>query len=128
MRTVVIPLIPKKAVEWKGLFGYHRDGGYERIAEGSMTPSHTARRLSAILVADAVGLPVAASQSPEPVLLGAAMLGAVAAGRYADFSSAMPAMSRLGEVFRPATGAMRAWHDKRYEAFLALQAVGRSIR
>ncbi len=80
------------------------------------------------LLADATGLPVAASQSPEPVLLGAAMLGAVAAGRYPDLSSAMPAMSRLGDVFRPATGTMRAWHDRRYEAFLALQAVGRSIR
>jgi D-ribulokinase len=80
------------------------------------------------LLADAAGLAVAASQSPEPVLLGAAMLGAVAAGRYPDLSSAMPAMSRLGDVFTPATGAMRAWHDKRYEAFLALQAVGRTIR
>jgi D-ribulokinase len=80
------------------------------------------------LLADAAGLPVAASQSPEPVLLGAAMLGAVAAGRYADLSIAMPAMSRLGDVFTPATGDVRAWHDKRYEAFLALQAVGRSLR
>jgi len=80
------------------------------------------------LLADATGLPVAASQSPEPVLLGAAMLGAVAAGRYPDLSSAMPAMSRLGDIFQPAIGAMRTWHDRRYEAFLALQSVGRSIR
>ncbi|CDX55287.1 FGGY carbohydrate kinase domain-containing protein [Mesorhizobium plurifarium] len=80
------------------------------------------------LLADAAGLPVAASRSQEPVLLGAAMLGAVAAGRYPDLSTAMPAMSRLGDVFTPAADAMRAWHDKRYEAFLALQAVGRSIR
>lgn len=80
------------------------------------------------LLADAAGLPVAASQSPEPVLLGAAMLGAVAAGRYPDLSTAMPAMSRLGDAFTPTTGAMRTWHDRRYEAFLALQAVGRVIR
>ncbi|MDX8531018.1 FGGY-family carbohydrate kinase [Mesorhizobium sp. VK25A] len=80
------------------------------------------------LLADAAGLAVAASQSPEPVLLGAAMLGAVAAGRYADLSTAMPVMSRLGDVFTPATGDMRTWHDKRYEAFVALQAVGRVIR
>ncbi|TGQ96164.1 ribulokinase, partial [Mesorhizobium sp. M4B.F.Ca.ET.200.01.1.1] len=62
------------------------------------------------------------------VLLGSAMLGAVAAGHYPDLSSAMPAMSRLGDVFTPASGDIRAWHDRRYEAFLALQAVGRSIR
>jgi D-ribulokinase len=80
------------------------------------------------LFADATGLPVAASQSPEPVLLGAAMLGAVASGHYPDLSTAMPAMSRLGDIFQPATGAMREWHDQRYEAFLALQTVGRSIR
>ncbi|MDX8524409.1 FGGY-family carbohydrate kinase [Mesorhizobium sp. MSK_1335] len=80
------------------------------------------------LLADATGLPVAASQSPEPVLLGAAMLGAVAAGHYPDLSTAMPSMSRLGEAFRPATEVMRTWHDRRYEAFLALQTVGRSIR
>lgn len=80
------------------------------------------------LLADATGLQVAASCSPEPVLLGAAMLGAVAASRYEALSSAMPAMSRLGDVYPPVGGAMRAWHDRRYEAFLALQAVGRSIR
>ncbi|RVC92846.1 ribulokinase, partial [Mesorhizobium sp. M2A.F.Ca.ET.029.05.1.1] len=94
------------------------------VISGGAGQSPLARQL----LADAAGLPVAASQSPEPVLLGAAMLGAVAAGHYPDLSSAMPAMSRLGEVFTPASGDIRAWHDRRYEAFLALQAVGRSIR
>ena len=71
---------------------------------------------------------VAASQSPEPVLLGAAMLGAVAAGRYPDLATAMPAMSRLGDIYQPVGGELGRWHDRRYQAFLALQDVGRAIR
>ncbi len=80
------------------------------------------------ILADSTGLVVAASQSPEPVMLGAAMLGAVAAGEYADLAAAMPAMSSLGDLYQPATGDMRIWHDRRYEAFRALQAVGLGIR
>jgi D-ribulokinase len=80
------------------------------------------------LLADCTGVVVAASQSPEPVLLGAAMLGAVAAGAYANLAAAMPAMSRLGDIYRPAGGELRLWHDRRYQAFLALQEAGRTIR
>jgi D-ribulokinase len=80
------------------------------------------------LLADAAGVVVAATVSPEPVLLGAAMLGAVAAGRYPDLLAAMPAMSRIGDSYPPAGGAMRGFHDKRYAAFLALQAAARAIR
>jgi D-ribulokinase len=79
------------------------------------------------LLADATGLTVAASTSPEPVLLGSAILGAVAAGRYSDAVAAMAAMSEFGEIYAP-DPAMRAWHDKRFEAFELLQAAGRKIR
>ena len=79
------------------------------------------------LLADCTGVVVAASRSPEPVLLGAAMLGAVAAGGYPDLAAAMPAMSALGDAYRPAV-AERARHDRRYAAFLALQEAGRAIR
>ena len=80
------------------------------------------------LLADCTGVAVAASQSPEPVLLGAAMLGAVAAGGYADLATAMPAMSRLGEIYLPVGGELGHWHERRYQAFLALQEAGRAIR
>lgn len=79
------------------------------------------------LLADCTGVVVAASRSPEPVLLGAAMLGAVAGGGYADLATAMPAMSGLGDVYRP-DAALRGLHDGRYAAFLALQEAGRAIR
>lgn len=79
------------------------------------------------LLADATGLAVAASTSPEPVLLGSAILAAAAAGRYPGVEEAMPAMSELGDVYPPAP-AMAAWHQKRFIAFEALQAAGRTIR
>ena len=44
----------------------------------------------------------------EAVLLGAAMLGAVAAGHYAGLSEAMAAMSRAGRVIEPSRGPSAA--------------------
>jgi len=79
------------------------------------------------VLADATGLTVAASSSPEPVLLGSAMLGSVAAGDHADVGQAMEAMSTLGEIHRP-NAASADWHDKRFKAFEALQDVGRKIK
>ncbi|CAN7173217.1 FGGY-family carbohydrate kinase [Rhizobium sp. LjRoot254] len=79
------------------------------------------------LLADATGLTVAASTSPEPVLLGSAILGAVAAGRYRDTAEAMSAMSELGEIYRPQP-AVADWHDRRFKAFELLQGAGRAIR
>ena len=80
------------------------------------------------LLADTTGLTVAGSTSPEPVLLGSAMLGAVAAKTYPDVISAMTGMSRIGEVYRPASGTLKALHDKRFTAFELLQQAGRAIR
>jgi D-ribulokinase len=79
------------------------------------------------LLADTTGLTVAASTSPEPVLLGSAILGAVAAGRYKDTAEAMSAMSELGEIYRPQP-ALAEWHAKRFKAFELLQGAGRAIR
>ena len=76
------------------------------------------------LLADAAGIPFAAPGSPEPVLLGSAMLGAVAAGRFDRLTDAMAAMSSLGEVYEP-QDAVRAIHNKRFEVFEALQAAAR---
>jgi D-ribulokinase len=79
------------------------------------------------LLADATGVTVAASTSPEPVLLGSAILGAVASGQYPDIVTAMSAMSELGEVYQP-DGARSDWHQKRFAAFELLQRTGREIR
>ena len=78
------------------------------------------------ILADATGLAVAASSSPEPVLLGSAILAAVAAGRHADVGTAMSAMSELGDVRQP-DPAVATWHAKRLVAFQKLQALGREV-
>ncbi|SFT54541.1 FGGY-family carbohydrate kinase [Mesorhizobium sp. YR577] len=79
------------------------------------------------LLADTTGMVVAASTSQEPVLLGSAILGAVAAGHYQDTVAAMSAMSELGELYHPEP-ALAVWHARRFEAFELLQAAGRAIR
>ncbi|TKT74622.1 FGGY-family carbohydrate kinase [Aquamicrobium sp. LC103] len=78
------------------------------------------------LLADSTGLAVAASTSDEPVLLGSAMLGAVAAGAYRDLATAMPAMSELGEIYRPLPDNAN-WHEWRFQAFELLQNAGRAV-
>ncbi|MBC5767111.1 FGGY-family carbohydrate kinase [Ramlibacter albus] len=80
------------------------------------------------LLADVTAKPVLATQAEEPVLLGAAMLGAVAGGLAPDVASAMAGMSHVGRTYEPAQGAIAALHEARYRAFMRLQGVGREIR
>ncbi len=79
------------------------------------------------IIADAVGKIVCAPESPEPVLLGSAMLGAVAAGRH-SIDGVMAAMSRLGEAVSPAGGAIAAFHARKRRAFDELRDVERTLR
>jgi D-ribulokinase len=78
------------------------------------------------IIADATGKRVGAPETSEPVLLGAAMLGAVAAGR-ADMGSAMSAMSRLAEEVLP-NAEMAGFHDRKRRAFDLMQGAERGIR
>jgi D-ribulokinase len=80
------------------------------------------------LLADVTGKPVLATEADEPVLLGAAMLGAVAGGLNEGVQSAMASMSHIGKTYAPAGGAIAALHDARFRAFKQLQEVGRAIR
>lgn len=80
------------------------------------------------ILADATGLPVAVADTPEPVLLGSAMLAAVAGRRQPDLAAAMSAMSRPARSFRPAGGAVADAHRARHRAFQILQAAERDVR
>ena len=80
------------------------------------------------ILADTTGLPVVATSAKEPVLLGAAMLGSVAAGAFDRLQSAMHAMSRIDRVYTPSGAAIAAIHELRYRAFQRLQQVAREIR
>ncbi|SES19738.1 FGGY-family pentulose kinase [Tranquillimonas rosea] len=75
------------------------------------------------ILADATGTPVAATASDEPVLLGSAILGAVATGAHASVADAMPAMSRLSETYAPTGGAVAEWHAAKFDLFERFQAL-----
>ncbi|WEX85854.1 FGGY-family carbohydrate kinase [Sinorhizobium garamanticum] len=80
------------------------------------------------LLADATGKPVLATRSEEPVLLGAAILGSVAAGEFPDVRSAMARLSGTDRTYAPAVGEIAALHALRYDAFKKLQSLAREIR
>jgi D-ribulokinase len=80
------------------------------------------------ILADATGIPVEVTACPEPVLLGSAMLAAVAARTYPDLQTAMTSMSEVSGRCEPAIGAIRALHEARYRAFLKIQTLARDVR
>ncbi|WP_331372017.1 FGGY-family carbohydrate kinase [Sinorhizobium chiapasense] len=80
------------------------------------------------LLADATGKPVLATRSEEPVLLGAAILGSVAADQFPDVRSAMARLSGTDRTYAPAGGEIAALHALRYDAFKKLQSLAREIR
>lgn len=80
------------------------------------------------LLADAADISFAEPGTAEPVLLGSAMLGAVAAGQFGSVQSAMQAMSRLGAQYTAVDGELRALHERRFVAFEALQQGARTAR
>jgi D-ribulokinase len=80
------------------------------------------------LLADATGKPVLAIDAEEPVLLGAAMLGSVAAGAFDKVEAAMTGMSQIGRTYEPCTDTLKSLHDRRFNAFGHLQTVAQDIR
>jgi len=94
-------------------------GGYAfdtLVASGGAARSHLVLQT----IADVTGIKVAIPETSEPVLLGAGMLGAIAAGRY-RIDGAMTAMSRLSEELTPTGGEIAALHERRRQAFVLLQ-------
>lgn len=80
------------------------------------------------MIADSSGRAVALPEIQEPVLLGAAMLAAVAGGTHYSLDLAMTAMSGKARLFAPAGGALAGLHRDRYACFTALQAAARRYR
>jgi D-ribulokinase len=80
------------------------------------------------LIADSTQLEVVAPETSEPVILGASMLAAVAAGAYGSIELAMKFMSTFGARYEPGEGRVREIHQKRYKAFELLQNAGREIQ
>ena len=80
------------------------------------------------IMADTTGLTVALPQTQEPVLLGAAMLGAVAAGAYRSIGETMASMSALGRLSEPTTPRMAEFHRVKRSVHNRLRALDRESR
>lgn len=91
------------------------------IVSGGAASSALVRRC----LASAANVPVATVTASEPVLLGSAILGAVASGSKQNLVDAMHSMSQLGERTLPEDTQL---HSKRYDAFVKLQSCYRDIR
>ncbi len=93
------------------------------VASGGASHSVLVRQI----LADSTGLTVVLPETGEPVLLGAAMLGAVASRRYGSVTEAMAAMSRDGEACRP-NAAAAEFHKAKRRIYLAVQTLERESR
>ena len=102
-------------------------GGYALrsiVMSGGAAKSRLVRQITA----DATGMDVVLPATSEPVLLGAAMLGAVAAGAFSGIGGAMAAMARDGTAIPPAAGRIAAFHAAKRAVFEDLQGVDRRAR
>lgn len=72
--------------------------------------------------ADITGCDLVLPAVSEAVLLGSAILGAVAAGAHADVPAAMAAMSAPGSAVKPRRGRIAAYHDRKYRIYHQLHA------
>ncbi|MCC6907229.1 MAG: FGGY-family carbohydrate kinase [Phycisphaerales bacterium] len=67
--------------------------------------------------ADVTGLRIVLPREPEAILLGSAILGAVASGRFATVLDAMAAMNHADRIIEPSGGSVRAFHDAKHRVF-----------
>jgi len=80
------------------------------------------------IMADTTGLIVALPQTQEPVLLGAAMLGAVAGGACRSIGETMVSMSALGRLSEPTAPDMAAFHRAKRKVHNLLRRLDRESR
>ncbi|KAJ0090727.1 hypothetical protein Patl1_14334 [Pistacia atlantica] len=71
--------------------------------------------------ADIIGCSIILPRENESVLLGAAILGAVAAKRYSSLIEAMKALNAAGQVIHPSEDPkVKKYHDAKYHIFREL--------
>jgi D-ribulokinase len=80
------------------------------------------------IMADTTGLAVALPQTQEPVLLGAAMLGAVASGAFGSLGETMASMSALGRLSEPTAPGMAEFHRTKRSVHNLLRTLDRESR
>jgi FGGY-family pentulose kinase len=70
--------------------------------------------------AEATRCRVVLAKEPEAVLLGAAMLGAVASGAYPSLLVAMGAMNEAATIVTPSEGEVERFYEGKYRVFLRM--------
>jgi D-ribulokinase len=80
------------------------------------------------IMADTTGLTVAVPETQEPVLLGAAMLGAVAGGAYGSIGEAMTSMSAIGCLSEPTAPGMADFHRTKRRVHGLMRKLDRESR
>jgi FGGY-family pentulose kinase len=70
--------------------------------------------------ADITGCKLVLAREPEAVLLGSAVLGAVAAGAFPDVFAAMSAMNHADRVIAPGSASVRRYHAAKHAVFQRL--------
>jgi D-ribulokinase len=80
------------------------------------------------IMADTTGLTVALPETQEPVLLGAAMLGAVAGRSHGSIADAMASMSAIGWQSQPTAPDMAAFHRSKRQVHALMRRLDREGR
>jgi D-ribulokinase len=80
------------------------------------------------IMADTTGLTIAVPKTQEPVLLGAAMLGAVAAKSCGSIGEAMAAMSAIGRLSEPTASGMADFHRSKRKVHGLIRTLDRESR
>jgi D-ribulokinase len=80
------------------------------------------------IMADTTGLSVAVPETQEPVLLGAAMLGAVAGHAYGSIGEAMASMSAIGWLSGPTAPGVADFHRTKRKVHGMMRRLDRDSR
>ena len=80
------------------------------------------------IMADTTGLAVASPSTAEPVLLGAAMLGAVAGRAFSSLREAMKTMSGLGPLTRATGPEMTRFHSAKRQVYSLMRKLDKESR
>ena len=80
------------------------------------------------IMADTTGLTIAVPETQEPVLLGAAMLGAVAAKTRGSIGEAMASMSAIGRLSEPTAPGMADFHRSKRRVHGLMRTLDRESR
>jgi D-ribulokinase len=106
------------------VFRSHRVDSSLMVIGGGAGRSSLVRQI----MADTTGLTVALPETQEPVLLGAAMLGAVAGGLYPTIGEAMASMSAIGWLSEPTAPGMADFHRSKRQVHGLMRQLDRESR